>query len=165
MKSKTYKKEGMTLAILVVTIIIMMILISAIVVSFNSIKTSTRKKEFAKEIYTVESLVEKYKFEHEEYPVNDSKTFSLATINSTDKVQFINEPGYATNLVDFKVIDLYEAGVENITRGIKKNSNENDVYVLSLTTGKVFYLNGEKIGDDTYYTLTDELKKEIGLTI
>lgn len=165
MKNKIKLKKGITLAVLIVTIIITMLLVSAIVVSYDSIKTSTKKKEFAKEIYTVQKVVDEYKFRKEKYPVTITVDFSIATIENEDKLQFMNEPGYNSNEVSFKVIDLYEAGIENITRGTQKNSNTNDIYVVSENTGKVFYLKGEEIGDKVYYTLSDELKKEIGLTI
>lgn len=165
MKNKNYAKKGITLAVLVVTIIITMILVSAIVVSYDSIKNSTKKKEFAKEIYSIQNLVDAYKFKNEKYPVTTNVTFSIATIENEDKIQFINEPGYSSNEVVFRVIDLYEVGIESTTRGTQKNANTNDMYVVSENTGKVFYLKGEEIGDKVYYTLSDELKKEIGLTV
>ncbi len=165
MKIKKYNKKGITLAVLIVTIIITMLLVSAIVVSYSSIKNSTKKKEFAKEIYSIQQLVDAYKFKNEKYPVNTNITFSIATLENEDKIQFINEPGYSSNEVIFKIIDLYEAGIESTTRGMQKNSNTNDIYVVSENTGKVFYLKGEEIGDRVYYTLSDDLKKEIGLTV
>ena len=157
------KKKGITLAILVVTIIIIMLLVSAILVSYNGIKESTRKKEFGKEIYMIQNLAEKYYFENEVYPVKGTKEFSLDTMDLVDRTQFLNEPGYDSNLIEFEILDLYELGVENVTRGTMSNSDANDIYVISKTTGKVFYLKGEKIGDKVFYTLNEELKKEIGL--
>lgn len=158
---KKTSKKGMTLTSLITTVVIALLLIATITVSYNSIKNSTRKKEFGKEIYTLQKVIEQYKFMNNKYPVTEEYTFNLSKIDSKYKNQFSSEDGFDTNSITLSQINLYEAGVETITRGLKQ-TGEDDLYLLSEKTGKVYYVKGESIGDNIYYTLVDELKKEIG---
>ena len=160
---KKINKKGITLIVLVTTIMVALILITTIIVSYNSIKQSTRKKEFAREIYTLQKVIEQYEFMNNKYPIKDEQTVNLLGIDSEFRNQFSSEEGFSKNSITLNHIDLYEAGVDNISRGLKY-SGENDIYLFSKNTEKVYYLKGEKIGNDIYYTLTDELKKQIELT-
>lgn len=160
---ESYKKKGITLIALMATIIVSLILLSTIVISFETIVGNTRKSEFAREMYTVKKLVLDYNFMNDTYPISDEIIVDLDDIDGKSQIQFSDEPGYATNTITLNLIDLSEAGVENIVRGTKKNS-EDDVYVFSTITKKIYYLKGEIINSDTYYTLTDELYKIIDIS-
>lgn len=141
MNKKIEKKEGISLVALICTIVVGLIILSTVVFSFNNILNSTKKKEFANEIYTIEKMVEEYKFKNETYPI----------ISETEGT--INE------------LDLYELGVNETKRG-RKEKGEDDIYTVDVTTGKVTYKKGVKIGSITYYNLDDnnqELRKELGL--
>lgn len=141
MNKKIEKKEGISLVALICTIVVGLIILSTVVFSFNNILNSTKKKEFANEIYTIEKMVEEYKFKNEIYPI-------------------ISETEGTTN-----ELDLYELGVNETKRG-KKEKGEDDIYTIDVTTGKVTYKKGVKIGSITYYNLDDnnqELRKELGL--
>lgn len=138
MKEKINEKKGISLAALVCTIAVAVIILSAVTVSYSNIINTTKKREFANEIYTIQKMVEEYYFKNNKYPISDSAT---------------NE------------IDLYELGVNEVKRGLKKDGEENDIYVVDETTGKVTYKKGEKIGGKIYNSLEDydnELKKELG---
>lgn len=141
MNKKIEKKEGISLVALICTIVVGLIILSTVVFSFNNILNSTKKKEFANEIYTIEKMVEEYKFKNEIYPI-------------------ISETEGTTN-----ELDLYELGVNETKRG-RKEKGEDDIYTIDVTTGKVTYKKGVKIGSITYYNLDDnnqELRKELGL--
>lgn len=157
-------KTGITFFVLVITIMFILIITSTLTISFFNIIDSTNKKEFANEINSLQKLVEQYKFINNKYPVAENEfSFSLVTLRTLEKEQFLDEPGYVDNEVILKEIDLYEAGVEEITRGIRRNDNELDIYVISENTGKVYYLKGEEYDDIKYYTLTNDLKKSLGI--
>ena len=159
-------KKGISMIVLLITIAVFLILVTVVTISSNKILNNTKKKQFAREIYEVQNLVDKYKYEKEEYPytILDDNTKESISIDITDEIknQFENENITEDNKVVLYSIDLNKIGAENITRGIKNNNNLNDIYAFSNKTGIVYYIDGYKVGNNTYYTLTDELKGQIG---
>ena len=159
-------KKGISMIVLLITIAVFLILVTVVTISSNKILNNTKKKQFAREIYEVQNLVDKYKYEKEEYPytILDDNTNESISIDITDEIknQFENENITEDNKVVLYSIDLNKIGAENITRGIKNNNNLNDIYAFSNKTGIVYYTDGYKVGNNTYYTLTDELKGQIG---
>ncbi len=153
-------KKGITLIVLTVTIVISIILVSSIVISGNNIVNDTRKSEFAKEIYTLKTMLEEYKFRKGNYAIGEEININLNTVDARFSNQFSKEPDFSTNTITLNEIDFEELGVDNITRGTKNEYN--DRYLISVYTGEVYYLLGEKIDDVIYYTLTDDLKSYIG---
>ena len=151
------RKQGITIALLVGTVVILLIIVSAITVSYANIKDTTNKREFAKEIYTIGTLLEKYRFEKGTYPEKGEFTLDLNSINGNSRDQFVNEPNYASNTILLSKLDLASMDVETVNRGVEKEGNT-DIYAVSKSTGNIYYIQGEKIGDTVYYTLTDELK-------
>lgn len=155
---KNINKKGVTFLALVVTIVVALIILSAVVVEYENIVDSTKKSEFAREMYLVRKQVLNYEFLNTTYPVSNSVTIDLNNIDLNSREQFSTEPNYASNQITLNPIDLQKAGVENITRGTTKYGAD-DIYLFSTATLKIYYLKGESIGSATYYTLTDELYK------
>ena len=159
-------KKGISMIALLITIAVFLILLTVITISSDKIINNTKKKQFAREIYEVQNLVDKYKYEKEEYPytILDDNTKEYISIDITDDLndQFDNEGVKEGDKVELYTIDLNKIGAENITRGIKKDNNLKDVYAFSEKTGIVYYIKGYKVGKNVYYTLTDELKGQIG---
>ena len=159
-------KKGISMIALLITIAVFLILLTVITISSDKIINNTKKKQFAREIYEVQNLVDKYKYEKEEYPytILDDNTKESMSIDITDDLndQFDNEGVRDGDKVELYTIDLNKIGAENITRGIKKDNNLKDVYAFSEKTGIVYYIKGYKVGRNVYYTLTDELKGQIG---
>lgn len=159
-------KKGISMIALLITIAVFLILLTVITISSDKIINNTKKKQFAREIYEVQNLVDKYKYEKEEYPytILDDNTKESMSIDITDdlKDQFDKEGVKEGDKVELYTIDLNKIGAENITRGIKKDNNLKDVYAFSEKTGIVYYIKGYKVEKNVYYTLTDELKGQIG---
>ena len=159
-------KKGISMIALLITIAVFLILLTVITISSDKIVNNTKKKQFAREIYEVQNLVDKYKYEKEEYPytILDDNTKESISIDITDDLtdQFDKEGVKEGDKVELYTIDLNKIGAENITRGIKKDNNLKDVYAFSEKTGIVYYIKGYKVGKNVYYTLTDELKGQIG---
>ena len=159
-------KKGISMIALLITIAVFLILLTVITISSDKIINNTKKKQFAREIYEVQNLVDKYKYEKEEYPytILDDNTNESISIDITDDLtdQFDKEGVKEGDKVELYTIDLNKIGAENITRGIKKDNNLKDVYAFSEKTGIVYYIKGYKVGKNVYYTLTDELKGQIG---
>lgn len=164
MKITNKKKCGITFLILVVTIVFALILATAVTISFENIIDSTNKKEFANEINALQKLVEQYHFMNNKYPVTENEIeISLNGMTLGEKQQFINEPGYENGRIIVKEINLVEADVDNITRGIKADGDTLDVYTVSENTGTVYYLKGVEIEGINHYSLTTELKKSLDI--
>lgn len=161
---KKINKSGISLMVLLVSIIVIIILTTTVTLSAEEIITDVRKKQFAREIYEIQNVVDKYKFEYEDYPY---------IVNEGNRVQIeVSIEGYADqfsgeDIIDNKVnlypINLSKAGIETLSRGTKKDLDQLDVYAFSSKTGKVYYVKGYTLYDKVYFTLTDELKKSIGI--
>ena len=157
-------KRGITFLILVFTIAIAVIIVSTITIAFSHVLDSTNKKEYANEINTVQKVIDQYKFLNNKYPVYEADLkYSLFNFPMYEKRQFVDEEGYDDNEVILKEINLFEAGIDNVTRGVKRKSESLDTYAVSEKTGRVYYLKGEKYDDVTYYTLTPELKESLDI--
>lgn len=153
-------KDGVTLIILAITIIVALTLLSTIVISYDNIKNSVKKREFAKEIYTLQTLSDEYYFKNGKIAVGDQYSLDMNGKTSDYVSQFEGENSTSNVYTEFYELDLYKIGVENVARGTKEQG-ENDKYVISSITHKVFYAKGVLIDGYTYYTLTSELEKII----
>lgn len=160
LKRNIQNKSGISLIMLSVTVVVMIILASATIVSYNNIITDTLKKDFANEIYTIQKLVEQYEFLNNEYPVQNEYVLDINDIDEDFRFQFNKE-----NITDDKLklftIDLVKCDVEQTKRG--NSINDKDKYVVSKDTGIVYYIDGVVIDNMRYYTLTKDLRNEIGL--
>lgn len=151
-------KSGISLIVLSITIIVMIILASTTIISYNGILEDTLKKDFANEIYSIQKLVEGYKFLNGEYPILDEYVLNMDKIEENYRFEFENESIVDGN-IKLYVIDLNKCDVQNVKRGNKKS--DKDIYVVSKDTGIVYYIDGVVINNIKYYTLTSDLKNEI----
>ncbi len=151
-------KKGIALVTVMVSILVMILILSTIVVSANGIIENTRKKQFARELYLVQSRMDTY-IARNSGRISSGNTVEIviADLEQGGVLQFSEEIP-AGGKFTLKEIDLYEIDVESVTFGNKKEGNK-DRYLVSISSGKVYYEKGFKVGGITYYTLTDELKK------
>ncbi|MDD3304139.1 MAG: hypothetical protein PHP54_04400 [Clostridia bacterium] len=159
-------KKGITLLILMITITTLMIIFTAITLAYTNISNSTKQREFAKEIYEIQKLVDQYHFMNNKYPISKGTTpflLDLYSVPVNSRVQFDKEPNYATFTIELREIDLYEIGAEEVNRGTKSGADSGDIYAVSESTGIVYYIKGQKIGRNKYFTLTDELLKTLDM--
>lgn len=162
---KKYIKKGISLMSLVVTIAVVLILTTTITVSFNTVYVATKKKDFANEIYNIQKLVDMYYYRNEEYPVvsqYENMIVDLSQLNNEDKQQFANETDDLSSILVLKRLDLYETGVNESKNG-HGTVEDKDIYCVSEKTGLVYYIKGKRFSNDVYYTLTEELKSQLGL--
>lgn len=157
------KIKGMTLITLVVSILVMLLILTTIVVSASGIIDNTRKKQFAKELYLVQSSWDTYVARNSGKTVfteNDSVVITLSDLAQGGSSQFESETS-VDGKITLKAIDLYKIDVENVNFGNKKDG-VTDRYLVSVGengTGRIYYQKGFTINGKTYYTLTDDLKK------
>lgn len=154
-------KKGIAMATLVVIISVMLILLSVITITGINISNTSRKIAFASEIKMLQDSVDGYITKNlGEYPVSEFVTIDLSLASDDVKKQFEDN---GEEILDSKVvlskIDYTKLDLISLTRGTSDTTD--DIYVVSTRTGKVYYAKGLKIGNNTYYTLTDELKSLI----
>ena len=146
-------KKGVSLISLVIVIIIMIILLGIIVISATSSIENVNINTFALEILNIQNAVNNYHYRYEKYPAEQEYFLNIEDINSEFLSQFDQET-VQDNKISFKVLDLSSIGINDSTYGTGDGA---DRYVLSETTGKVYYLKGVEYDGVIYYTLTDEL--------
>ena len=151
-------KKGIAMATLVVIISVMLILLSVIAITGINISNTSRKIAFASELKMLQDSIDGYITKNlGEYPVSEFVTIDLSRASDDVKKQFEDN---GEEILDSKVIlnkiDYIKLDLTSLTRGTSDTTY--DIYVVSTKTGKVYYAKGLKIGNNTYYTLTDELK-------
>ena len=147
-------KKGITLTSLVIVIVIMSILASTVVYfSIDSLKVEEKSK-FGIEILNIQNEVDKYFYEYGVYPVDGEVSFDLSNVKDVDLYQFDGEVK-ENNVIKFGIINLDLIGINKTDFG--KNKTDLDVYVVSQTTGRVYYLKGVALEDNTFYTTDSKL--------
>ena len=68
LKNKKSEKKGISVIAFIIIIGVMLILISTVTVSLDSVVTNSRKRQFAKEIFEIQTMVDSYKKHNNDYP-------------------------------------------------------------------------------------------------
>lgn len=158
------KKEGISIIILVIIILVIGMLTSMIVISTKGMLQETDAREFASELKQLEYLVKQSKILNDNENLNFvGRTIAVSDLSSEQKKQMREEIGEGATQITLYEIDYDAVDVASTMYGKKANEDENDVYVVSNTTGKVYYLKGYKWEGKTYYTLTSELNKLLSI--
>lgn len=160
------KKQGITMTVMVITIIILTILAGTITFSVTSTINYSRLTSWVNEIAYIQDAIDEVKnsFGLTDY-ILDSIIINTNNIGSMDiSEQFQGETISTDSTITLRIINL---GMLNITNTVYGNLNsDTDVYAISEETGRVYYIQGVEIDGKIYYTLTDALKSrfEISLT-
>ncbi len=154
-------KKGISLVILVITIIIMIVLASVIVYVSSDAFNNSKKAAFALELEQVEELVETYYLNNNELPIDSSESYDKATLValiSTGSDFLSNE--ITLNGDDDEVfykIDISQLPIEEISRGMKIDGDTADIFVVASDSFNVYYVKGERVGEEYYFSLTESL--------
>lgn len=145
---------------LVAAVTIIMILLTTVTISGINTAHNAKKIAFGAEIKMIQNAVDTYYEENNAiYPIKN-KAYSISVINLSAKNKKIfkdNEnDGQDIDSVIVYAIDYDLIGIQNLTYGTLKELDK-DTYVVSRKSGKVYYLKGLKIGNETYYTVTDDI--------
>lgn len=151
------QKRGITLAMLAITVLIMSILAATITTSVLTSINNSKLSIWTQEITYVQDIMNETN--DKEAALINEITFSLENIDEDVINEQFKDENINGNAVTFYSINLAKINLNNTVYG--KYEKENDVYVYSKTTGKVYYLAGmKKSSNDIYYTLTEELKNK-----
>lgn len=166
--NKLIEGSGITLIVLVISIVIAIILSTAAVLNMNNIVADANKVNFARELETITEKTKEYYTQNNEIPLiadtNEmslSDILNLASLSDDDKNDLMFEVNEANDNFDniqvkkFYQIDLKKLGLKNSKRGYKRFGN-NDVYIVS-DSMTVYYLKGISLGSERYFSLSTKL--------
>lgn len=157
-------KKGITLTVMAITIVIMLIIAGTITISTYSTISYSRLSSWANEIMYIQDIVNEQLNETSAflYTLEEASININGLTEEQKESQFVGETIDANGLVKLKVLDLGNLNITDTVYG--KMETAADVYAVSETTGRVYYVQGIEIDDSIYYTLTDSLKQRFDLT-
>lgn len=151
-------KNGISMVVLIITITIMLILLSTATIGGIATVNNSKKISFANEISMLEGAIKNYTIINDgSYPVKGSVVLDLKQCTN-ELEQFSNEVISTTSKVVLNEIDYDKLEYKALKYGTG-DLGENDIYLLSTTTGKVYYAKGINVGNKTYFSYTEDLKK------
>ncbi len=155
------KNKGISLVVLTITIIVMIILASVVIFVSADTLNNSKKAAFASDLEVIEDLVDEYYLNNNELPIIDTtsydKTSVVALITTASDV--LSEE-ISSNLDDtslFYEIDLSKLPIDESKRGTREGGDTKDIYLVATNNFNVYYLKGEKIAGEYYFSLTEKL--------
>ena len=139
-------KRGITISILVVTVVLMFILVTtATVVGTRTIQTAAFE-EFSSKLVRVSNDVNKYVVDNAKLPTT-SEIIAKEGLPDGLKAE-LNKNNDATN--NLFVIDMTKLRTESVNIG-KGSVEDMDVFIVAENTNNVYYLKGVEYRGVTYY--------------
>lgn len=155
-------KKGISLVVLVISLAVVIVLAATITITATNVYNNTKKAKFASELVYVQELVNTYKLNNNgDIPTEKIIYIDISDVLEEDISEQFKDETIKNNQLHLYQIDFSELNSKELFYGNSKNSDSEDIYCYSRTTGKVYYISGLKIGGKTYYTLTDDLKNSI----
>jgi len=153
-------KQGITVTVMVITVIILIILAGTITFSVSSTINYSILSTWASEITNIQDIVD------EQLGLSSSMNFTSGNItidisNATLRDEQFAGENIVNNTIEVKVIDLAKLNITNTKYGNLETSM--DMYAISEETGRVYYVQGVEVDEEVYYTLTINLKNRFKL--
>jgi len=142
-------KKGVSLIVLIITIIIMITLTGVVIINYNNAIGNTAKTQLQLDIVQLESLMNTYRIRKNGNIGFETVKFNTANLSSLELEQFEGE-NIVSGIIELYIIDLYAIDAEAVNYGNSKKG-VTDRYLYSMTTGKVYYEHGLLDQDRTYY--------------
>ena len=146
-------KNGVTIAVLVITIIVLLILTSVTVITGTEEYNKAKLVKLQAEMSQIEVLMNNYYTRKSGNIQFEQVSMDVSTLDEKSLLQF-NEETIEGNKITMYVIDLYEIDAEESTYGTGK-LGDTDRYLYSTKTGKVYYEKGLKVGNTTYFRVNN----------
>ena len=146
-------KKGISLIVLAITIIVMIILLGVIVITSSPTVASTEKYRLQMDISQLETLMNTYRIRKNGKITFETVLFDTSYLSLQELQQFEGET-IEDNNIKLYVVDLKEIDAEQVNYGNLKQG-ATDRYLYSLKTGRVYYEQGLKVEDITYYYVED----------
>lgn len=162
-------KSGITMIVLVITIVIILILTSAIVASIMISTQNVDLSTFANNISQIQNSIRSmYLLENHLPIINNAPKITRENILNlvpNEKRGALNtelEKNGETDKTYFYQIDLDKAGVDKTRIGSGKNGSD-DIYVVSMNSLKVYFLKGVKYKEKFHFSLDTDIVNAVNL--
>lgn len=162
-------KKGISLIALLITILVMMLLATVAVLSVHNSVDNTNIIDFMSDLQKIQDETQSYHILQGKYPTIDNKEVmtqnEIFAVTDSDKrdnlrAEMEQNKDYVENGKNkFYTIDLSKINVTQTKRGIRRDSDEKDIYLISELTGKVYYLNGLETKDNVYFSINPQIIK------
>ena len=175
------KNKGISLIVLLITIAVMLILLTVIVISVDNVSNNSKLSAFATDLSTIEDLTSTYYMQNNSFPVKteNGKEIKdmimtqgdlLNKVGNENKDKFIEElqlnndyNDESDDLGEYYPIDLSKLDVGSSKRGIAKDGDSQDIYVVSYPSMNIYYIKGVKAKKDIYFSLSSKLTNRVKL--
>lgn len=175
------KNKGISLMVLLITIAVMLILLTVIVISVDNVSNNSKLSAFATDLSTIEDLTNTYYMQNNSFPVktesgkeiNDmimTQGDLLNKVGNENKDNFIEElqlnndyNDESDDLGEYYPIDLSKLDIGSSKRGIAKDGDTQDIYVVSYPSMNIYYIKGVKAKKDIYFSLSSKLTNRVKL--
>ena len=172
-------KKGISIIVLLITVVLIVILTSMITIEVGNSIRDARKVSFANELTKIEDSLELYYTQNGTFPVLEengknveyvyneielsSKTSEKIALNPEFLTEFKEELVNNLDLTEgesivsdtvFYKIDLAKLGILNTRLGTGKDG-ENDIFVMAYPSLNVYYIKGVKVEDSRYFSLAN----------
>ncbi len=163
-KNINMNKAGISLIILVITIVVAIIITSIIVVGVTSFLNNGKKTAFAIDLKNVQDAVEIYYTDNGVFPTTqDKKSYTLIQLKTLAGTGAIKLEEEVVKNLDVSEAQFFEINMSKITDEAETigrgEQGEDDIFVVSSKNMNVYYVKGKRIGGDIYFSLSDKLTK------
>jgi len=142
------KKQGITVSMLVIVIAVLAIVTTVVVTSVSTSIDNTNFTIWTQEISLVQETIKEVKVDIDDYLL-ETIEFDTKDIPATILSTQFNGENITSGKITLYQINVTKLGLENLSYGNYENIN--DVYTYSKETGKVYYLKGMTLSNNTYY--------------
>ena len=157
-------KKGISLVVLVVTIIIMIILTGITIVGMENVIAETERDEFITELAVLKDKTKEYYILMGKLPVKDGSEYT-----ATELSNLLNEQSHKTALLDeitknkdtnnkFLIIDLSLMDIKTSKRGREEKST--DVFCVAINTLNIYYIDGIIIDGSIRFSLANLIESK-----
>lgn len=161
-EKKSSSKSGISLVVLLITIIVALILLSASTVKILDASENATISSFAEELRNLEESAKEYYLQNNTMPIIDeiAKDTLLNLSGSVNKEELKKEieNNFDNNEnTKFYKLDLSKLNVATTSRGVMKKGNERDIYVIAYPSFRIYYLDGVEAKNEIYFSLSSKM--------
>lgn len=158
------KKSGISLIILVITIVVSAMLLSLAIIALDSNAKNASLSAFLEDLKQIEDLASASLIDgmSDNFSSILTKDEVIALIENTKIEEFENE--LILNSDDseskFYKVNLSKLGIKKSNKGNMEHG-ENDIYVLASNSLHAYYLKGIAIKNKTYFSISNKVKETL----
>lgn len=162
---KTYsKKSGITLFVLMVTIVIVAILVTISIMGIKNNVDNTVVTSFGNELKQIEDAVDTYYITNGELPSKNN----IAAVNQDTLVGRVDRKGQDKFKMELRAngdyqedgtkgefyeLDLTKINVNNSSRGYGDKGDKQDLYMIAFPSMNIYYVKGVNAKNTTFFSL------------